>query len=147
MKLTDNELRKLKRIELLELLIEQKKENQQLREKLAEAEDKLKDRQIVISEAGSIAEAALKLNEVFKAADEAAKQYIESVAVTNTNATYEEAAKLLEQTKEKCRIEEEKTRKKCVEMVLETKKQLDETQALIKEVKAFSHSSGKADSE
>lgn len=77
--MNENELRKLKRVDLLELLISQGRENEELRHKLAEAEQKLADRQIKTDEAGSIAEAALKLNGVFEAAQAAADQYLENI--------------------------------------------------------------------
>lgn len=77
--MTDKELKRMSRAELLELLIEQMEENERLRKKLAEANAELADRQIVLDRAGSIAKAALELNKVFEAADLAARQYVESV--------------------------------------------------------------------
>lgn len=77
--MTDKELKRMSRAELLELLIEQMEENERLRRKLAEANAQLADRQITIERAGSIAKAALELNKVFEAADLAARQYVESV--------------------------------------------------------------------
>jgi len=77
--MTGKELKKLSRAELLELLLEQVEENEKLRQKNEELEKKLEDRVIKITEAGSIAEAALKLNNVFEAAEAAAKQYLDSL--------------------------------------------------------------------
>ena len=77
--MTDKELKRLSRAELLELLLEQVEENEKLRQKNSELEKQLEDRVIKISEAGSIAEAALKLNGVFEAAEAAAKQYLDSL--------------------------------------------------------------------
>ena len=77
--MTDKELRKLSRSELLELLIDQMKENERLRLKLKKAYRQLHDRKIVMEQAGSIAEAALQLNGVFEAAQAAAEQYLESL--------------------------------------------------------------------
>ena len=54
-------------------------ENERLRQELDEAQAECAKRQIILENAGSIAEAALQLNEVFEAADRAAKQYLESV--------------------------------------------------------------------
>ena len=75
--MTDRELRRLSRSELLEMLIAQTAENDQLKTRLAQAEAQLRDRRIAIDKAGSIAEAALQLNHVFEAADRAAQQYLE----------------------------------------------------------------------
>lgn len=76
--MTDKELRHLSRKDLLEMMIEQEKENIRLREALAEAEEKLKNRDIKFRKAGSLAEASLMLNGVFEAAEAAAKQYYEN---------------------------------------------------------------------
>lgn len=77
--MTDKELKRLSRAELLELLIGQMKENQRLQAGLDAANKALHDRAIVIEQAGSIAEAALQLNGVFAAAEAAAAQYLENI--------------------------------------------------------------------
>ncbi|MBR3753005.1 MAG: hypothetical protein IKK50_07745 [Ruminiclostridium sp.] len=77
--MTDEELRKLKRGDLLELLVEQGRELDDLQLRLHTAEKALEDRRIQLDEAGSIAQAALQLNGVFEAAQTAADQYLESV--------------------------------------------------------------------
>lgn len=77
--MTDRELRKLNRRELLELLVEQERELEHLQEMLREAEERTQSREIRISEAGSIAEAALMLNGVFEAAQAAADQYLDNI--------------------------------------------------------------------
>jgi hypothetical protein len=51
----------------------------EMKQKLEKAEAELEDRKIKLEKAGSIAEAALQLNHIFEAADEAARQYIENV--------------------------------------------------------------------
>lgn len=77
--MTDRELRRMSRGELLEMLIAQMEENERLRKSLEEARTALENRQIAIAQAGTMAEAALRLNGVFEAADEAARQYLENV--------------------------------------------------------------------
>lgn len=77
--MTDKELRRLSRAELLQMLITQMEENERLNSRIEEMQNELDQRQIAIENSGSIAEAALKLNGVFEAADKAVKQYIESV--------------------------------------------------------------------
>ena len=69
----------MSRAELLELLLEESRENERLRAQLQEMNEKLADRAIRIERAGSIAEAALQLNGVFQAAEEAAAQYLVNV--------------------------------------------------------------------
>lgn len=77
--MTDKELRKLSRMELLELLLAESRENERLRARLKSAEEKLASRVIDIENSGSLAEAGLRLNHVFEAADKAARQYVENV--------------------------------------------------------------------
>jgi hypothetical protein len=77
--MTDKELKRLNRRELLEVLLEQSRQMDEMKQKLEKAEAELEDRKIKLEKAGSIAEAALQLNHIFEAADEAARQYIENV--------------------------------------------------------------------
>lgn len=77
--MTDKELRRLSRSELLALLLEQVEENERLQQENNDLKNQIEDRIIKIQQAGSIAEAALKLNGVFEAAEAAAKQYLDSL--------------------------------------------------------------------
>ena len=77
--MTEKELHKLKRGELLEMMLAQSRETDALRARVSELEEKLADREIRIRESGSIAEAALKINGIFEAAQAAADQYMENV--------------------------------------------------------------------
>lgn len=70
---------KLKRVDLLELLITQGKEIDRLTDELKDAKAKLAERQLILERAGSIAEAALQINNVFQAAQAAADQYLENI--------------------------------------------------------------------
>lgn len=72
------DLRKLSKTELLELLVEQGRENLALKAKLEQAEAELAQRRIAIAESGSLAEAALKLSGVFEAAQRAIDLYREN---------------------------------------------------------------------
>lgn len=73
--MTSKELKRLRRTDLMEMLLELSKENAQLRQQLEEANAKLADRQLQVEQAGSLAEAALKLNGIFEAAQAACEQY------------------------------------------------------------------------
>ena len=81
--MNERELKKLRRADLLEMLITLSKENEQLRKELAIARKRLARRAIILEESGSIAEAALRLNGVFEAAQAAADQYLESLREMN----------------------------------------------------------------
>ena len=70
--MTEKELRRLSRRELLEMLITRTIENERLTEELP-------DRKLIQERAGSMAEAALQLNGVFEAADRAAREYLGNI--------------------------------------------------------------------
>ncbi len=65
---TENELRKLKRVDLLEMLLEQSQELERVKAQLEQAESELRSRKILLDNAGSIAEAAMQLNDIFTVA-------------------------------------------------------------------------------
>jgi len=75
--LTEKELRKLNRYQLLELLVMETEQNQKLRAELELAQQQLQQRHLQMAELGSLAEAALQLNGVFEAAQRAADDYLE----------------------------------------------------------------------
>ena len=114
--MTEKDVQKLKRVELLEILVEQGKEIENLKAELEEANKKLADRKIRIDNAGSIAEAVCQINGVFEAAEAAAYQYIENVRYMSENQ--EEICKRMElETKERCEKMEKETAEKCEAMV------------------------------
>lgn len=76
--MTEKDLKKLNRYQLLELLIAQTERADKLQSQLEEAETKLRDLDIQLSSMGSMAEAALQLGGVFEAADRAAELYLKS---------------------------------------------------------------------
>lgn len=81
--MTDKELKKLSRAELLEMLLEQSKELELTKQQLEIANKRLEERTIVLEQSGNIAEAALRLNGIFEAAQKAADDYIESIKSVN----------------------------------------------------------------
>lgn len=76
---TEKELKKLNRYQLLELIILQTEEMEKLKKELEETKAKLEKRQIIMEKVGNIAEASLQLSGIFEAAQMAADVYLESV--------------------------------------------------------------------
>ena len=114
--MTDRELQKLKRVELLQLLVEQSRELDALRQELAQARRELEARELRLQEAGSIAEASMQLNGVFEAAQRAADQYLESIRYQS------------EHMEEKCAAMEEATRLRCDQMLKEAEASVQQAQ-------------------
>lgn len=77
--MTRKELKKMRRRDLISLLLEISNENALLRTQLSDAQRRLASREIRLTHSGSIAEAALSLNRVFEAAQAAADQYLENI--------------------------------------------------------------------
>lgn len=109
--MTEKELKKLSRVELLELLVEQTERCEELESKLAvkeqelaeaesklaEAEQELKNQSLNVKEVGTLAEACLKVNKIFEAADAAAMQYLANIKV------YDDKKKeMLAETERRC---------------------------------------------
>lgn len=129
--MTDKELKRLSRGELLEMLIQQSKELERLRKQLDAAESALQNREIAITNAGSIAEAALQLNGVFTAAQDACQQYIENICHLSQNQericaqrdaeSQAEAKRIVEEARKESEALEHETRMMCAEMVTKAK--------------------------
>ena len=76
--MTEKELHKLNRYQLLELLIMQTQEVETLREQLANLTEQQQQQELRIADLGSVAEASLQLSGVFEAAQDAADRYVEA---------------------------------------------------------------------
>jgi len=103
--MTEKELKKLSRTDLLEMLIEQSKEIERLQKIIKKNEEELQNKKLMLNEAGSIAEASLKVNQVFENAQKAADQYLANVC------------ELKERQSEICAQMEKETQKKCNDML------------------------------
>ncbi len=142
--MTDKELKKLSRAELLQLLVEQSRQTEQLQAELDEVKKSADVRKIDLDEAGNIAEAALKINHVFEDAQAAAQQYLENIqslsarqeevsakreaeskaqidqmmfeAQEKEQATLEKCKSLREETIRECQAMEKDSAKKCEDM-------------------------------
>ena len=77
--MTDKELKKLSKADLLSLLLTQSKEMDRLKEELAEVRKQLEDRSILLEKSGSLADASLAIFHVLEDAQKAADLYLENV--------------------------------------------------------------------
>lgn len=109
--MNESDLRKLSRTDLLEILLEQSRELDECRAQLERANQRLSEREIVLTRAGSIAEAALQLNGVFSAAENACAQYMDSIKSMSSRQ------------EEICARMERETQQKCEKMVAEAQRQ------------------------
>ena len=120
--MTEKDLKKLTRRRLLELLLIQTERAEALTAELEITNSKLQNKILSEKESGSIAEAALKLNGVFEAADAAAAQYLENIK----NAS-EYHDRLLSDAEDKARSIIAKAEADAAQIRLEAQQLLDDT--------------------
>lgn len=104
--MTEKDLKKLNRYQLLEMLIMQTERADRLQSRLEEAAEKLSDTEIRMSALGSIAEASLQLSGVFAAAQAAADRYLEAAkkqAEEIEEEAHKKAAQILMQAQAQAR--------------------------------------------
>ncbi len=104
--MTEKELKRLSRRDLLEILLALRRENDQLRLQLTQANQRLESRRLEIEASGSIAEAALRLSGIFEAAQAACDQYVDHV-------------------RRRMRLQERQTDERCQAMLAQAKIQAD----------------------
>lgn len=120
--MTDKELRHLSRMELIQILLEQTRETERLKKELDDAKEQLNDRRILISRAGSIAEATVSINQLMETAQATADQYVESVKQEYTAKLKKEYAA----RQRKMELLEEATKQRCMQMLKEAKREAEE---------------------
>ena len=129
--MTQYEMKKLSRKELLQLAAEESAQIRILQEHLALAANELHKREININEAGSIAEASMKLSNVFEAAQEACRLYTdniqrlserqESICAEIEKETKEKAAAYEAEVISRCERLEKDTKEACEKLDMDTK--------------------------
>ena len=129
----EKELRRMSRGELLQLLIDRTREIEHLQTQLAQAQGEfahtraeLADRSIAIEKAGSIAEAAIKVNKVFENAQKAADDYLsgiqrmqqeqEQTCARLIDDAKKQAEEIIARAKEKSEQMEAEAQRRCEEL-------------------------------
>ncbi len=82
--MNEKELRKISRKELLELLLEQANRIVDLENELTKIKAKLEDKKIMLNEAGNLAEASLKITDLFQKTMETCKIYSDNIDELNS---------------------------------------------------------------
>lgn len=96
--MTDKELNKLRRSELLEIMLNLKTESDRLRQENEELRLTLNERNVSLEKSGNIAEAALQLSGIFEKAQQAADIYLSSI-----KKTYEQKDKIISEAQSKAK--------------------------------------------
>ncbi|MBR4422283.1 MAG: hypothetical protein IKS69_07100 [Erysipelotrichaceae bacterium] len=75
----NNDLKKMKRVELLEILYQQQQRIEDLEIENAQLKKRVEERQVIMKKTGSIADASLALTQVFQEAQKSADLYLSSI--------------------------------------------------------------------
>lgn len=119
----EKEFKRLGRGELVEIIYELQQRELQLKEEIKELKSQLENRRIKIEDAGSIAEAALELSDVFLAAQNAADLYLEEVSKRKEKVD-ESSEKIISEAQQQADILTETTKRNCNMMLQETEKEI-----------------------
>jgi cell division septum initiation protein DivIVA len=98
--LVEKELRKFSRRELIDVIYQLKKNEEQLQNEIASLQEELNDKRIHISNAGSIADAASSITNLFSAAEETANLYLNEIACIKEEAE-KERERIIEEAEKK----------------------------------------------
>lgn len=104
--MTEKDMKKLTRYQLLELLIIQSEQVKDLQKKLEEAQKELDTQEIQMAVVGSIAEASMQLGGIFEAAQRTADIYLNTVkerVVLIEEHANREAERIIREAQEKAR--------------------------------------------
>ena len=119
--MTGKEIKKLKRVELLEMLVEQAEEMDAKESELKKLRKQVSDRRVIVQQSGTLAEAVVRINDVFTAAQTAADEYLENVRVNE-----EESKTALEEARLKAEKMVSEAEQQAQAVLEDARKQADE---------------------
>ncbi len=126
--MAEKELRKMSRSELIEIIYALQQNEKQIAEERDELRRQLENRVIALDKSGSIAEAALSLNDVFSKAQDAADQYLQSLQSDSsmiTTKAEERAREILRQARRDAAAVMAEAEKRCSERNKENEEQIN----------------------
>ena len=116
----EKELKKLSRRELVDIIYQMKKNEQNMLDEINALKEELEDRRLRISEAGSIAEAAVVMTDLFSNAQKTADLYLQEIA------------SLKEETEKECKEKIEEANKTAAKLYAVAEKQCEAMRRLYK---------------
>lgn len=84
--MNSKEMKKLNRADLLRIVVRQQEEIESLQQENEQIKEQLAARQLVCEQTGNLAEASLKIHQVFEAAQQAADTWLASVQTQSESA-------------------------------------------------------------
>ena len=130
------ELKRLNRRELVDIIYQLKKNEQEMQEEIAALKKEIQDRRIRMSTAGSIADAAMSVTDVFSTAQMTADIYLREISQMKED-TENECAKKIEDVKAKVKEIIADGEKKYADLKAHYKKEYTKWQQLKVEITAL----------
>ena len=93
-----NELKKLNRRELVDIIYQMKKNEQLLQDEITSLQRELQEKRIRLADVGSIADAAVSITDVFAAAQNAADLYLHEISCMKAE-TEKECSQMIEEAR------------------------------------------------
>ena len=119
--MTDNEVKRLSRSQLIEIIYQLQTREEELTDKNRRLEEELRSKRIRMEDAGNIAEAALALNDVFQSAQSAAAQYLSEIQIIRETVE-EERQQIILAAKDEARKIIERARSEAFSMLADTQR-------------------------
>ena len=94
--MASKELKRMSRRELMDIIYQMKKDEQQMHDEIASLQEALQDKRIRLSIAGSVADAAVSITNVFSVAQMTADLYLQEISCMKEE-TEKECAEKIEQ--------------------------------------------------
>ena len=101
--MTDKEFKRLKRNDLIYIIYEYQKKQEELTKEIEELQRKLSEKELKISSAGSLAEVAAKLNGLFEAAQQTADDYISQLEFSVNSEAEKKAEYIIKVAEERAK--------------------------------------------
>ena len=111
------ELKKLSRRELVDIIYQMKKIEEEKQEQITALEESLQEKRIRVSVAGSIAEAAVDITQIFSVAQSTADLYLHEISA------------LKEETERECAQKVTEAKEKAEAILAEARQQIDQLEA------------------
>jgi len=127
--MADKELKRMNRGELIEIIYQYRIQVDDLTAQVKKLTDELDERRLRMEKAGSIAEAAISVNKVFEAAQQAAEQYLYSIKSANeeneesADGSCEAADEIIENAKKEAEKIKQEAERKYSELVTKGEKE------------------------
>ena len=121
--MNSKELKRLSRRELVEIIYQLKKNEQEMQEEIEALKNELQDKHIRIATSGSIADAAVSISNLFSTAQTTADLYLQEITYMKEK-TEKECAQKVEDTEKECAQKVEDTEKKVKDILLDGEQKL-----------------------